>query len=130
MCSSDLGRHLLSLVRAGQDPLATRRWPGLLAAIVGGALLGGLTASTLALGFAMFGGMWELALPFGLLTGAFLGGFSAAMTGTESANDEVRALVPWVRRGEVLASVVAPPDVLRELGAMCEERGYRHALRD
>ena len=120
---ADDARHLLSLVRAGRDPVATRRWRGLLLSIAGGALLGGLTASILALGFDMLGGQLGLALPFGLCVGAFLGGFTAAMTGTEVARDEVRALATSVRRGDVLVSVAGPPELLRALRDRCDEAG-------
>jgi hypothetical protein len=123
-------RHLLSLVRSGRDPIATRRWPGLIAALVGGAALGALTASTLAGGFQMFGGMLEIALPFGLLVGAFLGGFTAAMTGTESAMDEVRALAPFARRGDVLVSLTGAAEVLRSVRGICDDLGWRCSVRE
>jgi hypothetical protein len=127
---ADDARHLLSLVRAGRDPIATRRWPGLLAAIVGGAALGALTASTLASGFQMLGGLLELALPFGLLVGAFLGGFTAAMTGTESAIDEVRTLARFVRRGDALVSLTGADEVLRAVAVVCDDLGWHRSARD
>jgi hypothetical protein len=122
---ADDPRHLLSLVRSGRDPAATRRLPGLLLAIAGGAILGGTTMTILAVGFDLLAGMVQLALPFGLLVGAFLGGFSAAMTGTESACEEVRALLPHVRAGSVLVSVQADDAaMLRELADRCERNGF------
>lgn len=127
---ADDARHLLSLVRAGRDPVATRRWRGLLASIAGGALLGALTAATLALGFDMLGGQLELALPFGLCVGAFLGAFTAAMTGTEVARDEVRALAAAVRKGDVLVSVAGPPGLLRALRDRCDAAGLAWRRRE
>jgi hypothetical protein len=120
---ADDERHLWSLVRAGRDPIATRRWRGLGASILLGAVLSTITAAILATAFDMLGGMLQIALPFGLFVGAFLGGFAAAMTGTESACDEVRELAKQVRRGDVLASFVAGDDLLLEIIARCAALG-------
>ncbi len=118
--------HLLSLVRAGRDRLATRFARGLVLCIGGGALLGLVTAAILAGSFDMFGGLVGVAAAFGGAVGAFLGGFTAAMTGTESARAEVRELAASVRRGDVLVQVVAdaagrPFDLMV---ARCDELGF------
>lgn len=104
--------HVLSLVRAGRDRVATRWLRGLAFSVVGGALLGCATATTLALGFEMFGGLVGVAIGFGLAVGAFLGGFTAAMTGTERARDEIRDLASHATNGCVLAQIgpFAPGD--------------------
>lgn len=121
--AADDPRHLLGLVRAGRDPRATRWLRGLLAAMGLGAVLGGSTMAVLAGAAGMFGGLVELALPFGLLVGAFLGGFTAFMAGTESACDEVRALAPHVRRGDVLMqATTTDAAVLQSLRAACTAR--------
>lgn len=99
------GSHLLSLVRAGRDRVATRWRRGALWAVGAGAVLGLLTNGVLACAFAMFGGLLEIALPLGLFAGAFLGGFTAAMAGTEVARDELRVLAREVRPGAVLLQV-------------------------
>lgn len=101
------GAHLCSLVRAGRDPVATHWLRGMGIAIAIGAGLGLATNGILAGALHMFGGLLEIALPLGFFVGAFLGGFTAAMTGTEVARDEVRALVPHVCKGSVLLQVVA-----------------------
>ncbi|MCU0863313.1 MAG: hypothetical protein MUC36_05955 [Planctomycetes bacterium] len=100
--------HLHSLLRAGRDPLATTRWRGALLAIAGGAVLGGLVNGVLAGRFGLFGGMLELALPLGLGTGAFLGGFTAAMTGTEVPRAELRPLLAAVQPGATLLQWTGP----------------------
>lgn len=100
--AADSPAHLHSLLRAGRDPSATTRWRGLLWSIGGGAALGGLVNGLLAARFGLFGGLLELALPLGLCTGAFLGGFTAAMTGTEVPRPELRPLLAAVRPGATL----------------------------
>jgi hypothetical protein len=115
---ADDARHLQSLVRAGRDPQATRRWRGALLAIGSGAALGTLVNGVLGAGFGMFGGLLEIALPLGAGVGAFLGGFTAAMTGTERPREELRALWPHATRGCVLLQCDAA------------ERGALAALRD
>ena len=85
--------HFLSVVRDGRDRVATRWLAGAAKCVVGGSALGCATATTLAIGFDMLGGFVGLALGFGAAVGAFLGGFTAAMTGTERARDELLELV-------------------------------------
>jgi hypothetical protein len=115
--AADSPAHLHSLLRAGRDPLATTRWRGLLWAIAGGAALGGLVNGLLAARFGLFGGLLELALPLGLGTGAFLGGFTAAMTGTEVPRAELRPLLAAVRPGATLLQCAA--DDRAPLLALC-----------
>jgi hypothetical protein len=98
-------RHLLSLVRARRDRLATRSLRGLLACIAAGAALGLLVNGVLDGVFGMFGGLFAISLPLGFVLGAFLGGFTAAMTGTEVAIDEVQALAQSTTPGAVLLQV-------------------------
>ncbi len=113
-------RHLLSLVRAGRDPVATRWWRGTLLAVVAGAGLGLLTNGVLTSGFGMFGGLLEIALPLGFCVGGFLGGFTAAMTGTEVARDEIVALARVLQAGGTLLQVVADtPHQLELLQERC-----------
>jgi hypothetical protein len=113
-------RHLLGLVRAGRDRVATRRGRGLVACVLGGALLGALTAGVLATAFDLLGGL-ELALPFGLFVGAFLGAFTGAMTGTEVARDEVRALARMLKPGDVLVSIAG---ALAAIAGRCDADRY------
>lgn len=121
--AADDAAHLLGLVRAGRDPRATRWLRGMILAIGLGALLGSGTMAVLAGAADMFGGLLELAVPFGLLVGAFLGGFTAAMAGTESACDEIRALATRHRRGDVLLQVTsADSAALQALRAACTAR--------
>lgn len=103
--AADDGPHLLSLLRAGRDPLATRWGRGMVLAAVVGAGLGGIVHGVLSAGFDMLGGLVEIAVPLGLGLGAFLGVFSAAMAGTETARDELRPLAAAVVKGAVLVQV-------------------------
>jgi hypothetical protein len=117
---ADDRKHLLSLVRAGRDPLATRWRRGMVCAIAAGAVLGLVTNGVLAGAFGMFGGLVELALPLGFVLGAFLGGFTAAMTGTEVARDEVRTLAAATTPGAVLLQVASDdPALLERLVQRC-----------
>jgi hypothetical protein len=102
---ADNRAHLLSLVRAGRDRTATGWRGGLAISIAAGSLLGLTTATILAASFDMFGGLVGLAIGFGSAVGAFLGGFTAAMTGTERARSEVKLLADSVRTGDVLAQL-------------------------
>lgn len=95
-------RHLLSLVRARRDRLATRWLRGMLASIGGGAVLGLLVNGVLDGVFGMFDGLFAISLPLGFALGAFLGGFTAAMTGTEVAVDEVQQLARAATPGALL----------------------------
>jgi len=85
-------RHLASLVRDGRDRNATRWLGGMAKCVAGGSVIGCATATTLELGFGMFDGMTGVAFAFGAAVGAFLGGFTAAMTGTERMRDELLEL--------------------------------------
>jgi len=128
---ADDREHLLSLVRARRDRLATRWLRGMLVCIGAGALLGLLVDGVLAGAFGMFGGLLEIALPLGLLLGAFLGGFTAAMTGTEVARDEVQRLVGEMPRGATLLQAsAATRDALQPLRTWCDEAGVPCAWRD
>jgi len=123
-------RHLLSLVRAGRDPVATRWFRGTLLAVVGGAGLGLLTNGVLAFAFGMFGGLLGIALPLGLCVGGFLGGFTAAMTGTEVARDEIVALARGLQAGGTLLQVVADtPHQLELLQERCAALALPQARR-
>ncbi len=115
--------HLLSLVRAGRDPIATRWLRGTVLAVLGGAGLGAITNGVLAGTFGMFGGLLELAIPLGFVLGAFLGGFTAAMTGTEVARDEVKRLAEDVQAGDVLLQWVGEVALLEGLRDHCKQRG-------
>lgn len=122
--------HLLSLVRAGRDPSATRWLRGLVLSIVAGSLLGMLTAGILAGAFAMFGGLVGLALGFGAAVGAFLGAFTAAMTGTERARDEVTLLAKSVKKGDVLVQIgpIGRDDPrLAAMRARCDQLDFARA---
>ena len=81
--------HLLSLVRDGRDPVATRWVRGTVLAMIAGGVLGASTMGVLAHFFGMLGGLLDLALPLGFGIGTFLGGFTAAMTGTQVTRDEL-----------------------------------------
>lgn len=124
---ADDARHLHSLVRAARDPLATRWRRGMAVAIGAGAALGLLTNGVLAAAFGMFGGLVEIALPLGAGVGAFLGGFTAAMTGTERPNPALRPLLAQVQPGQVLLQVVATAPAARPaldvLRSRAESRG-------
>lgn len=123
---ADDRRHLLSLVRAGRDRAATQWLRGLLLCIAGGAALGLVTAATLAGAFGMFGGLVGAACAFGLVVGAFLGGFTAAMTGTERARPELVRLAASVRRGDVLvrfAAAAADANLIEALLRRSDELG-------
>ena len=89
---ADERQRLLSIVRDGRDRHATRWLRGIAMCIVGGAGIGAVTATTLAVGFDMLGGMAGVGFAFGAAVGAFLGGFTAAMNGTERAREELVAL--------------------------------------
>lgn len=123
-------RHLLSLVRASRDRIATRWLRGMLTAIAAGAALGLLTNGVLAAYFSMFGGLLEIALPLGALVGAFLGGFTAAMTGTEVARDEVRVLCHDLSPGSRLMQACTPDrGLLARLADHCVTLGVPTAFR-
>ena len=125
------GRHLLSLVRAGRDPVATRWLRGTALAVAAGAVLGAITNGVLAGVFDMLGGLLEIAIPLGFVLGGFLGGFTAAMTGTEVAIDAVRLLAQHVRRGDVLLQCVAEDGAaLESLNAFLAARGLHCARSD
>ncbi len=115
--------HLLSLVRDGRDPIATRWLRGTVAAVLGGGVLGAIVNGVLAHFFGMFGGLLDLALPLGFLLGAFLGGFTSAMTGTQVARYEVKRLAKQVRVGDVLLQWTGTPDALAAVAARCEDYG-------
>lgn len=129
--AADDGAHLLSLVRASRDRVATRWLRGMVACVLGGAALGAATAGILAAAFAMFGGLLGTAVLFGGLVGAFLGGFTGAMTGTQVARDEVRQLGQRVQRGDALVSIATADtaalarlqDGFDALGFLCCRRG-------
>lgn len=130
---ADDRRHLLSLVRAGRDRAATQWLRGLVLCVAGGAALGLLTAATLASAFGMFGGLVGAACAFGLVVGAFLGGFTAAMTGTERARPELVRLSGSVCRGDVLVTFAASADdavLIDALLRRCDELGIVACRRD
>lgn len=110
---ADSPAHLHSLVRAARDPLATRWRRGMALAIGIGAALGLCTNGVLAAAFGMFGGLVEIALPLGAGVGAFLGGFTAAMTGTERPRNALRPLLAQVQPGQVLLQVAAAAPAAR-----------------
>lgn len=125
------GPHLCSLVRAGRDPVATRWLRGMVAAVGIGAVLGLVTNGLLAATMGVFGGLLEIALPLGFCVGAFLGGFTAAMTGTEVARDEVKALAAHVVPGSVLLQVVTDDGrALAPVRARCEALALPFTGRD
>lgn len=128
---ADDERHMLSLVRARRDRRATRWLRGLFACVAAGAVLGLLVNGILAGGFCMFGGLLEIALPLGFVLGAFLGGFTAAMTGTEVARDEVRRLVAACPRGSTLVQLSAASRTdLQAVRDHCDTAGLLWAWRD
>ena len=120
---ADDARHLASLLRAGRDRLATRWRRGAAKAIAGGAVLGAVVNGVLAGAFDMLGGLLEIAVPLGGGLGAFLGGFTAAMTGTERPRDELQALMPHVQPGSVLLQFSSDDrDALLALAIHCEQQ--------
>lgn len=123
--------HLLSLVRASRDPVATRWLRGMVAAVAIGAVIGLVTNGILASTLHVFGGLQEIALPLGLFVGGFLGGFTAAMTGTEVARDEVKALAVQVAPGRVLLQASAGDGrAIDLLAARCEALALPSVRRD
>lgn len=121
-------RHLFSLVRDGRDRHATRWLRGLLLAMIGGAVIGGIVNGVLAVGFDMFGGMASIAVPLGLLLGTFLGAFTALMTGTHVAREGLRPLLQQAKAGDILLQVVANDRVaLSPLAGCCERSSVRFA---
>lgn len=120
---ADDAAHLLSLVRDGRDAIATQWLRGTALAVLAGAGLGAIVNGVLALCFGMFGGLLELAVPLGFMVGAFLGGFTAAMTGTQVARDEVKALAKQVRPGDVLLQWTGTGPALAVVATHCEACG-------
>lgn len=121
--------HLLSLVRDGRDAIATRWIRGTVLAIVAGAMLGTATMGVLTHYFLALGGLLDVALSFGFAVGAFLGGFTAAMTGTQVARDEVRRLADEVRPGDTLLQWSGDDrEALAALAALAAAHSLSHAL--
>jgi hypothetical protein len=120
--------HLLSLVRDGRDPVATRWLRGTVLATAGGGALGALTMGVLVQGFGMLGGLLDLGVPLGFGIGAFLGAFTAAMTGTQVARDEVRRLAADVVDGDVLLQWTGAPAALATLAERCRAAGLPTAV--
>lgn len=122
--------RLHDVVRSARDPVATTWLAGTAKAIAFGALLGGITNGILAGVYGMLGGLLEIAIPLGVGGGAFLGGFSAVMRGTETPRPEVVALFPHVRAGASLVTWAGDDGAaLRELAAACTARGMPTMLR-
>jgi hypothetical protein len=117
------GAHLDSLVRSGRDPAAVTWRAGAAKAVAAGALIGGLVNAVLAAGFGMLGGLLDIAVPLGIGGGAFMGGLSATMRGTERPRAEVRALLPAVTPGAALVTFSGDAGVLAELRATCRRLG-------
>jgi hypothetical protein len=125
---ADDARHLHSLVRSGRDPLATQWHRGLLLAIGGGAGLGALVNGVLT-ACGMLGGLYAIGIPLGLCLGAFLGGFTAMMTGTEAPRHELHPLLLQARAGDTLLQwSAADRRPLQALAAAAEARGYPFAF--
>lgn len=125
---ADDARHLHSLVRSGRDPLATQWHRGLLLAIAGGSALGALVNGVLT-ACGMLGGLYEIGIPLGLCLGAFLGGFTAMMTGTEAPRRELRPLLQQARPGDTLLQwSAADRAALQALAAAAERRGFAIAF--
>ena len=121
--------HLLGLVRAGRDPAATTWRRGAALAVLGGAVLGTIVNGVLASSFGMFAGLLGIALPLGFGLGAFLGGFTAAMTGTARPRDELRPLLEQATPGSTLLQWSHPdPGPLRAVAAAVERAGLAHRL--
>ena len=121
--------HLLGLVRAGRDPAATTWRRGAALAVLGGAVLGTIVNGVLASSFGMFAGLLGIALPLGFGLGAFLGGFTAAMTGTEVARREVRELAQRVHPGDRLVQIrIDDPELANGLRERCEHLGWATAF--
>lgn len=126
---ADSPAHLHSLVRAAADPAATTAWRGLALAVLGGALLGAAVNGILTAGFGMLGGLLEIGVPLGLGVGAFLGGFTAVMTGTSRPRDELRPLLQRATPGSTLLQWShADPASLRTLAAAAERTGLEYCL--
>ncbi len=126
-------RHFVSLVRDGRDPNATRWRRGVVRCVLGGSAIGCATACTLELGFGMFEGLLGVAFAFGTAVGAFLGGFTAAMTGTERPRDELLELIDGAtfpcRLLQVGPLPAADPRLL-EMKARCDELGAPRCVCD
>lgn len=121
--------HLRSLVRAAADRAATTTWRGFTTAVLGGAGLGATVNGILAAGFGMLGGLLEVAVPLGFGVGAFLGSFTAAMTGTASPRDDLRPLLQRATPGcTLLQWSHADPAPLRTLAAAAERAGLDYCL--
>ena len=129
---ADDAAHLHSLVRSSRDPIATTWRRGAMRAVLAGALLGGLTNGLLCGGFGMLGGLLTIAIPLGLGVGAFLGGFTAAMVGTEVPRDELRPLLRQARAGDTLLQWSGTEPTARAaltaLAAACEQAGLAHTM--
>lgn len=121
---ADDAAHLRSLLRDGRDPLATTWLRGAVRAVAAGAVLGGAVNGVLAGTADMFGGLLDLAIPLGVGCGAFLGCFTAAMTGTHVPRGELAPLWPAVRQGSVLLQCAAADrDALVAVRAASDARG-------
>lgn len=126
---ADSPEHLQSLVRAAADPAATSAWRGLATAVLCGAVLGATVNGILTAGFGMLGGLLEIGVPLGLGVGAFLGGFTAAMTGTNRPRDELRPLLLQATPGSTLLQWRhVDPAPLRAMAAAAERAGLAHRL--
>lgn len=125
--------HFVSLVRDGRDPNATRWRRGVVRCVLGGSAIGCATACTLELGFGMFEGLVGVAFAFGTAVGAFLGGFTAAMTGTERPRDELLEPIDGAtfpcRLLQVGPLPAADPRLL-EMKARCDELGAPRCVCD
>lgn len=127
---ADSAEHLHSLVCSMRDRAATTWIAGMAKATAIGVVLGGITNGVLAGCFDMLGGLLEIAIPLGCVGGGFLGGFSAAMRGTETPCPEVLSLLPHVRPGSVLVSWSSNDLAsLEQLRRLCGEHDLPTAVR-
>jgi hypothetical protein len=117
--------HLLSLVRDGRDPIATRWVRGTVLAIGAGGVLGLVTMGVVTHVSGAFGGLFDVALGLGFGVGAFLGGFTAAMTGTQVARDELKRLADEVQPGDALLQWTGEAGALAALAARCRAANLR-----
>ncbi len=85
----------------------------------------------LSLAFDMFGGLASIAIPLGFLLGAFLGAFTALMTGTHKPRPDLHSLLNQAQPGDTLLQWSTPNRaILQHLRSHCQATSTPHILLD